>query len=326
MTIKKNIAVLCGGYTSERQISINSAKQIIENIDKNLFNSYLVEVSHEGFYIIFTNEKLKVNLNDFSFESNCEKIKFDYAFIIIHGSPGEDGKIQGYFDIINIPYSSCNVLASAITYNKLACKFFLSNNKNITMAKMIVINKDSCFSIENLVETIGLPCFIKPNTSGSSYGITKVYDKEKIIEAINEARKEDNTVLIEEFINGVEVSCGIVKTKTQTYIFPITEISTKNDFFDTQAKYEDGFTEEITPARISEQTTKLVQETTLKIYDELNCEGIVRVDYIIKNEVPYFLEINSIPGMSAASIVPKQIRVAGKNISEILTEIIQEKL
>ncbi len=324
--MKKNIAIIGGGYTSERQISLNSATQVYNNIDTKLFNKYLLDISLEGCFCIFENNKIRVDLNDFSVVINDHKVKFDFVFIVIHGTPGEDGKIQGYFDMLNIPYSSCNLLCSAITYNKLFSKNILKNNPNISMAKSVVINGNDCFSVDEIVDVLGLPCFVKPNTAGSSFGITKVYEKEKIIDAINHARTEDNTVLIEEFIKGTEVSCGIIKTNKNNYFLPITEIATKNDYFDTEAKYQDGFCDEITPARITDKEAELVQKTTSLIYDLLYCSGIVRVDYIIRNGEAFFLELNSIPGMSAASIVPKQIKAAGLNITDILTELINDKL
>lgn len=324
--MKKNIAIIGGGYTSERQISLNSATQVYNNIDTKLFNKYLLDISLEGCFCIFENNKIRVDLNDFSVFINDHKVKFDFVFIVIHGTPGEDGKIQGYFDMLNIPYSSCNLLCSAITYNKLFSKNILKNNPNISMAKSVVINGNDCFSVDEIVDVLGLPCFVKPNTAGSSFGITKVYEKEKIIDAVNHARTEDNTVLIEEFIKGTEVSCGIIKSNKNSYFLPITEIATKNDYFDTEAKYQDGFCDEITPARITDKEAELVQKTTSLIYDLLYCSGIVRVDYIIRNGEAFFLELNSIPGMSAASIVPKQIKAAGLNITDILTELINDKL
>ena len=322
---KLNIAVLGGGYTSERQISLNSAMQIYNNIDAGKFNAYLVDVAHDGLFCIINENKIKVDLNTFSIIINENPIKFDFAYIVIHGSPGEDGKIQGYLDMVNIPYSSCDVFTSSITFNKIACKKILSGS-GIPMAKSVVVYDDYCFSVEEIIEATGLPCFVKPNTSGSSYGVSKVYQKDNFIDAINEAIKEDPTVIVEEFIEGTEVSCGILKTLKNIHIFPVTEIYTKNDYFDTEAKYTPGITEEITPARISVEESKLVQEYTSQIYDELGCKGIVRVDYIIKKGIPYFLEINSIPGMSAESIIPKQIRTIGKTITEILTEVIEDTL
>ena len=317
----KNIAVLGGGYTSERQISLNSANQVFNNIDKTKYNPYLIDVCEKGLFCIKENKQIAVDLNNFSIIDDGKTIKFDYAYIVLHGSPGEDGKIQGYLDMLKIPYSSCGVFSSAVSFDKIACKKLLADN-NIAMAKSVAINDVAAFSVDEILSITGLPCFVKPSRAGSSFGITKVYEKEKIIDAINIAATEDNNILIEEFINGTEVSCGILKTKKKTYIFPITEICSKNDFFDTTAKYKDGLSDEITPARLSDIEAKSVQQATFEIYDILNCKGIVRVDYIIKNGIPYFLELNSIPGMSAASIIPKQIQAMNLNISDILTEII----
>lgn len=326
MKNKLNIAVLGGGYTSEREISLNSAKQIFANLSTNKCNPFLVDVSYDGMFCITDGQKFKLDLNDFSTIINGIKIKFDFVFIVIHGSPGEDGKIQGYFDILNIPYSSCGVLTSAVTFDKISCKKFLQNNPQIFMAKSIVIDEYSEPSVNQIIKIVGLPCFVKPNTSGSSYGVTKVYEKENFINAVNHARTEDKIVLVEEFIKGIEVSCGAFKTKNTVKVLPVTEISTKKDYFDTQAKYEIGLTEEITPARISKKIIKLVQKTTLLIYKELRCKGIVRVDFIIKNEIPYFLEVNSIPGMSEASIIPKQILAEGLSLTDVLWEIVENEM
>ena len=326
MKKQPNIAVLGGGYSSERQISLNSAKQVFLNLPDEKFNKFLIDVSKDALFCIYENEKIKVDFNDFSINIKGEHIKFDFAFIVLHGSPGEDGKIQGYLDLLNIPYSACGLLASAITFDKIFCKNILQKNPNINLAKSLSINDNKIFTVEEFTDFVGLPCFVKPNTSGSSFGVSKVYIKEKFIDAVNYARKEDDIVLIEEYIKGTEVSCGVLKMETKEYIFPVTEISTNNDFFDTQAKYEDGFTDEITPARISAKATKAVQDTASLIYDELRCKGIVRIDFIVRDDIPYFLEVNSIPGMSEASIIPKQIAAAELNISTILTEIIENEL
>ncbi len=320
----KNIAVLAGGYSSEREISLNSGKQVLNNLDKNLYNSFLVEVNTDGLFCIYQNQKFRVDLNSFSCQINNNIIKFDFAYIVIHGQPGEDGKIQGYLDLLNIPYSSCSVYASAITFNKLACKNLLANT-GVYLAKSTVINNGHAFSIDEIINQIGLPCFIKPNTAGSSFGVTKVYEKENFINAVNVAAQEDDTIIVEEFIKGTEVSCGIIKTNNKNIVLPVTEISTTNDFFDTEAKYKPELTQEITPARISDEETKLVQDFTSFIYDKLELSGIVRIDYIIKDGKPYFLEVNSIPGMSAESIIPKQIRTINKTIQEFLTLVIEDK-
>lgn len=319
----KNIAVIAGGYTSERNISLKSGSQILNNLDKNLYNSYIVEVRKDGFYCKSENNEYKVDLNHFSCIINNKTIQFDFAYISLHGSPGEDGKVQSMLDIINIPYSASGPISSAITFDKFVCKKVLANT-HITQAKSVIIKNDEPFSVDEICDYLGLPCFVKPNTAGSSYGVTKVYDKDKLIDAVNLAKTEDTIVIIEEFISGIEVSCGVLKTSKNSYVLPVTEIDTKNDYFDTEAKYDPKLTDEITPARISAEETKIVQENSSFIYDLLNCKGIVRIDFIIKNKIPYFLEANSIPGMSAESIVPKQIQTIGKTLTEILTEIIED--
>ena len=321
----KNIAVLAGGYTSERQISLNSGSQILENIDKNLYSAYLVDVRKEGFFCLVNGKEYNVDLNNFSTNIEGKPTKFDYAYLALHGSPGEDGKVQALLDMLNIPYSACDVFSSMITFNKIACKKMLTD-EGVAMAKEAIIRGDNPFDVDEIIAKVGLPCFVKPATAGSSFGVTKVYEKDKFIDAVNLARTEDTTIIVEEFIKGTEVSCGILKTPEYQQVFPITEISTKNDYFDTQAKYTPGFTNEITPARITDDETRKVQEATSRIYDIIGCSGIVRIDFIIKEGTPYFIEVNSIPGMSAESIVPKQIRTMGSNMTEILNKVIKTKL
>lgn len=319
----RNIAVLAGGYTSERKISLNSGNQIFNSLDKSLYNAFLVEVNLNGMFCVRNEHKFPVDMNDFSFISPEGTVKFDFAYIALHGSPGEDGQIQGWLDLLGIPYSACGVFASSVTFNKVACKKMLSGS-GVNLAKSLVLFNGQSFDVDEIVNEIGLPCFVKPNTAGSSYGVTKVYKKEDMIDAVNSACEEDDTIIVEEFIEGVEVSCGVLKTEKEEIIFPVTEISTTNDYFDTEAKYTPGLTEEITPARISKSETEAVQSYSSQIYDELECKGIVRIDYIIRKGTPYFLEVNSIPGMSSESIVPKQIRTIGRTMSEILTLVIED--
>lgn len=321
----KNIAVLAGGYTSERQISLNSGNQIYLNLDRSLYNPYLIDVRKEGLFCMLGGKEYKVDINSFSADIEGVPTKFDYAYLALHGSPGEDGKIQAVLDILGIPYSACDAFSSMVTLNKIAAKKLLAD-EGIAMAKMAIIRGENPFDVDEIVDKVGLPCFVKPATAGSSFGVTKVYEKDKFIDAINLARTEDTTIIVEEFIKGVEVSCGILKTPDYEKVFPITEISTKNDYFDTEAKYTPGLTNEITPARISEEETRMVQEATSRIYDIIGCSGIVRIDFIIKEGIPYFIEVNSIPGMSAESIVPKQIRTMGLNMTDILTKVIESKL
>lgn len=321
----KNIAIFAGGYSTERQISINSGSQIYAEMNRKQFNVFLIHVNHDGLYLIHEEKQIKLDLNDLSVIVNGEKIFFDYVINALHGTPGEDGKIQGYLDILKIPYSSCGVFASALTFNKVATKKVLANS-GIEMAKMYIVRKSQSYDIDYIEKNIGFPCFIKPNTAGSSFGVSKVYDKNEVDEAVKLAYTEDDTVIIEEFIEGIEVSCGILKTSKKDYIFPITEIDTKNDYFDTEAKYTPGVTDEITPARVPEHHSVKVQKAALQIYEELDCKGLVRVDFIIKEGIPYFLELNTVPGMSAESIVPKQLKTVGLSIGEIFGEIVKNDL
>ena len=318
----RNIAVLAGGYTSERHISINSGNQIFDSLDKTLYNCFFIEVNSDGMFCVYEGKNYLVNMNDFSFMLKNKKIEFDYAYITLHGSPGEDGKIQGWLELLNIPYSACNVFSSSVSFNKNACKKMLEDTGVYLAQSVALVNGDN-FSVDEVIEKTGLPCFVKPNTAGSSYGVTKVYDKNKLIDAVNLAALEDNVIIVEEFIEGTEVSCGVLKTSDTELVFPVTEIVTINDYFDTQAKYDPSLTQEITPARIPDTETMQVQKFSSMIYDLLNCKGIVRIDYIIRQGKPYFLELNSIPGMSAESIVPKQIRTIGKTLTDILTLIIE---
>ncbi len=324
--MKKNIAIVAGGNSSEYVISINSAEQIANVLDKEKFNVFKVILKGTEWIVNSDNFcDLIVNKDDFSFTLNNQKTKFDCALIIIHGTPGEDGKLQGYFDTLQIPYTSANTLATALTFNKVFSKNYLKPF-NIDLAKFITVKKGDIIDADQIVKTTGLPCFVKPNCGGSSFGITKVKQKEEIKSAIEEAFKEDNEVIIEEFLEGRELTCGLVKTKKDTFIFPPTEIISKNEFFDYEAKYTKGMADEITPAVIPDELTEEVQDLSSQIYDIFQLEGIVRVDYIYSNDKLYFMEVNTVPGMSAASIVPQQIEAAKLNLSEILTLIIEDSI
>jgi D-alanine-D-alanine ligase len=243
--------------------------------------------------------------------------------IAIHGNLGEDGILQAYFEMMKIPYSGSNMLTSAICFNKNICKQMLIGH-DINMAKSITIQKNQEINTEDIVNELGLPLFVKPNTAGSSFGVSKVTQPEQLNLAIENAFAEDNQIIIESFISGTEVSCGIFKSTNNTYVFPITEIDTKNEFFDFEAKYTPGVTDEITPARISDEMSDAVKTNALKIYTILKCKGIARIDFIINNNTPCFLEVNTVPGMSTESIVPQQIRAAGYTVSSILTELIND--
>lgn len=324
--MKKNIAIVAGGDSSESVISLQSAKQISENIDSAKFNVFTIYVKGSNWvYKSENNNDIRINKDDFSFILNNKKTTFDCVFIIIHGTPGENGILQAYFDILNIPYTTAGQLTTALTFDKYVCKTYLKDIDILT-AKAVKLRKNDEINPDNIIKKVGLPCFIKPNNGGSSFGISKVYNKKDIINAVNKAFDEDDEIIIEEFIKGTEITCGLLKTNKNEYIFPLTEIVTKNDFFDYEAKYTDGVTDEITPARVSKDIEQQCKQTSMKIYKFLNCRGIVRVDYIVNNDQLYFLEVNSVPGMSKNSIVPKQIRTMGLSFSDIFTEVIEEAL
>ncbi len=317
----KNIAVLYGGYSSEYDISVKSSKQICSWLDKSKYNVFPILVTKEGWY--YPDEKgILVDKNFFGIIQNNQKITFDYAYVIIHGTPGENGLLTGYLELIGIPHSTCSSIVSALTFNKYFCKLAI-RDLPVNFAKSVLIRKNEKYNKDDILKLVGLPCFVKPNNGGSSCGTSKVKHREDFEEALEKAFKEDTEVIVEEFIQGTEISCGVVKTQTFSAVLPVTEIVPKKEFFDYEAKYTPGMSEEITPARISPQMYELCQQYTSQIYDFLGCKGIVRIDYIIRNEMLYFLEINTIPGMSEASIVPQQAKVFGISMTELLSHVIE---
>ena len=324
MAKKRNIAVVAGGYSSEHDVSIRSAKGIIDNLDTNRYNVYLVILEKDKWYVSLPNQQqIAVDKNDFSAEIGNEKIRFDLAYITIHGTPGEDGLLQGYFDMLNIPYSCCGVLAASLTFNKYACTHYL-RSFGINAANSILLRQGDCVSNQRVIAEIGLPCFIKSNVGGSSYGCTKVKTEEEIQPAIALAFNEGREVIIESYMKGTEVTCGVFKTKKRAVALPVTEVVTHNEFFDYDAKYK-GEVDEITPARITNELRDKIQTLTLKIYDIIGCHGIIRTDYIIyENGQINLLEINTTPGMTETSFVPQQIRAAGMTVKDVLTELIED--
>lgn len=322
--MKINVAILAGGDSSESIISLKSAEQIRSILDSDKFNTFTVYV--KGSEWVLTSDKFCdtiINKDDFSFSWDNQKIKFDFALIAIHGTPGEDGKLQAYFELLNIPYSTPDILSSAIAFNKYACKAYLDYS-GIPSSKAILIRKNDEYNTSQIISKLGLPCFVKPNAGGSSFGISKVKNESDLVPAIDLALKEDNEVIIEALLKGTEVSCGIVKTKSREIIFNSTEIVSENDFFDYEAKYTNGKAQEITPARISKIAEKRVKEITSKIYNTLNCRGLIRIDYMIDKDMPTFIEVNTVPGMSAESIIPKQANNYGISMTELFTIIIED--
>jgi len=319
--MKKNIAIVAGGNQSEVVVSLKSAAGIYSFINKEKYNLYIVTIIGKEWTVECDSKKIAIDKNDFSFVFNNQKITFDFAYITIHGMPGEDGKLQGYFDMLEIPYSCCGVLAAALTFNKFFCNNYLKSF-GINVAKSILLRKGESISAKEVVEKLGLPCFIKPNAGGSSFGVTKVKNAEQVLPAIELAFTEGDEVIMESFLSGTEVTCGIYKAKGRKTVLPVTEVVSENEFFDFDAKYN-GQVKEITPARLSEELTKKIQQQTSSIYDIIEAKGIIRVDYIIaKDETIYLLEVNTNPGMTATSFIPQQVSAAGMSMEEVMDEII----
>lgn len=323
--MKRNIAIVAGGDTSEIVVSLRSAQGIYSFIDKEKYNLFIVEMEGRRWEVQLPDgSKTPVDRNDFSFMNGAEKIVFDFAYITIHGTPGEDGRLQGYFDMLRIPYSCCGVLAAAITYNKFVCNQYLKAF-GVRISESMLLRQGQSVSDEDVVEKIGLPCFVKPNLGGSSFGVTKVKTREQIQPAIAKAFSEAKEVMIEAFMGGTELTCGCYKTEQKSVVFPLTEVVTHNEFFDYDAKYN-GQVDEITPARVSEELAQRVKALTSAIYDILGCSGIIRVDYIItEGEKINLLEVNTTPGMTATSFIPQQVRAAGLDIKDVMTDIIENK-
>ena len=325
--MKPVIAIIAGGYSSEYVVSLKSARGIWTFMDRENFDVYIVLITKERWSVFLeTESEIPIDKNDFSFIRGDRRIGFDFAYITIHGAPGENGRLQGYFDMLDIPYSCCGVLAAALTFDKYYCNRFVQT-LGVRTAPSILLRKGETRKPEEIVAGLGLPLFIKPNAGGSSFGTTKVTSAGQIQPAIALALEEGSDVLIESYLPGTEVTCGCYKTKGRIRALPVTEVVSKNDFFDYDAKYNPDSAEEITPARISGELTAEIQQLTEKIYDRTGAKGIIRVDYIISpaGEV-WMLEINTTPGMTATSFIPQQVSAAGLNMTEVLTEIIEENM
>ena len=323
--MKRIIAIVAGGDTSEYHVSLRSAQGLYSFIDKDRYELYIVVMHGLDWYVLLEgDERVDIDRNDFSFTHDGREVKFDFAYITIHGTPGEDGLLQGYFDMLRIPYSCCGVLAASLTYDKFVCNQYLKSY-GIPVAESILLRAGQHIDDERVLQEIGLPCFIKPSLGGSSFGVTKVKTREQIQPAIEKAFHEAKEVVIESFLDGTEITCGCYKTATKSVAFPITEVVTSNEFFDYDAKYN-GQVDEITPARIPDSLRDRVQQVSLAIYDILGAYGIIRVDYIItKGDKINLLEVNTTPGMTATSFIPQQVRAAGLDIKDVMTDIIEEK-
>ena len=323
---KKNIAIVAGGDSSEYVVSVRSGANVLKAIDQKLFTPQLVRIKGEEWIVLDGENKIAdIDKSDFSFTVNGQKCKFDYAYIIIHGTPGEDGLLQGYFEMLHIPYSSCDVQSSSLTFNKFFCNNYLRSFE-IPMAQSVRLITGEKYSAEQIIETLGLPLFVKPSAGGSSFGVTKVKEAKDLVEAVNKALDESPEAIIEQFIDGKEFTVGVVKTGQRKLVLPVTEVIPKNEFFNYESKYIPGMADEITPARISEELTLKVQALSSRIYDLCSCSGIVRIDYILNEGTFYFLEVNTVPGMTETSFIPQQIKAMGLNLSDLLTDIIQSGL
>ena len=318
--MKRKIAIIAGGDSSEHEVSLRSAAGLYSFMDKERYDITIVVLKGKDWH---TEDGCPIDKNDFSFTREGVKHTFDFAYITIHGTPGENGLLQGYLDMLHIPYSCCDVLAASLTFNKYACNHYLSAF-GIRISPSVLLRRGDAYDAKAIIDQIGLPCFIKSNVGGSSFGCTKVKTLEQAVPAIERAFEEGDEVICEAFMKGTEVTCGVYKTRKKAVAFPITEVVTHNEFFDYNAKYK-GEVDEITPARIPDDVRDAIQATTLRIYDIIGANGIIRVDWIITEKGIHLLEVNTTPGMTPTSFIPQQVRAAGLDIKEVLTDIIENK-
>ena len=326
--MKKTIAIVCGGDSSEHDVSMRSAEGIASFIDPDRYNIYKVEVRAGKWEALLPDgQRSAVSKDDFSFQVAGSRVRPDFTYITIHGAPGENGELQGYFDLIKMPYSTSGVLVEAMTYDKFVLNNYMrAYGVSVADSLLVKTGRDKEVSDEEIVERIGLPCFVKPSRGGSSFGTTKVKTIEALRPAIDLALKEGEDVMVEAFMDGMELTCGCYKTREKSVVFPITEVVSKNEFFDYAAKYNNE-SDEITPARISDRLAERVSKLTSMLYDILGCYGIIRIDYIITaGDKINLLEINTTPGMTATSFIPQQVRAAGLDIRDVMTDIIEDKL
>lgn len=327
--MKKNIALLAGGYSGEYVISIGTAKTIEQNLDADRYNTYKIIVTRDDWWHETADgAKISVDKNDFSLTIDGAKIHFDAVFIAIHGTPGEDGRIQGYLDMLQIPYTSCNAIVSALTFNKSYCNKVVKAFNIVNIANSVHLIKGEPYSMGAILDELRLPVFVKPNESGSSLGVSKVKKIEELLPAIEKAFSEDDQVLVEEFIEGRELTIGVYKVAGKLHALPATEIVSNNEFFDYEAKYTPGVTSEITPAQISDPIREQLETKAAYIYRHLNCRGVVRMDFILQqpSNKLYFLEVNTMPGQSENSIVPQQVRAAGIDLKTFYGDLLDETL
>jgi D-alanine-D-alanine ligase len=318
------IAVISGGYSQESVISARSAAMVMNNIDKSRFSPVLVKIDKESWSAQWNSTWLPIDKNDFSFTAGTEKIKFDLVFMMIHGTPGEDGILQGYFELMGLPYTTGDVLNMALTFDKAATKTALEHRGFLT-APSVLLFRDEVFSKNGIIKKVGIPCFVKPNRGGSSFGASRVDNEEDLMVAIEKAFSTGGEALIESFIEGTEVTSGVISYRGKPRSLPITEIVPHNSFFDFNAKYE-GASDEVTPARINSAVYAEIQRQCERIYQLLNCRGMIRVDFLIKENTPYVMEVNTVPGFSEQSIIPQQAAVDGISKTELISIVIDSVL
>lgn len=319
--MKKRIAVLAGGNTGEDVISHRSAGMVMSHIDRNLYDPWKVIFDKNGRFVETEDGKVEINLNDFSFDLKGETLKFDKVFVMIHGDPGENGRVQGYFDLIGMPYSTGGVLPMALTAGKFYLNAFL-RERGFHCAKSILHRGNTQVETQAIVRELGLPVFVKPNNGGSSLATSRCDLQDEISEAVSKALEVDHEVIIEEFLPGTEVTSGVIVRDGRTLALPLTEILSENKFFDFEAKYE-GASKEITPARISAELTSEIQEISSRIFNLLDCRGMIRIDYIIRENKPHVVEVNTVPGFSEASIIPQQAAALGISKTELITMVLE---
>ena len=325
--LKRNIAIVCGGDSSEHDVSLRSAQGLYSFFDKERYNVYIVDIKGQDWHVELAGGiTARIDRNDFSFVEDGKAKLFDYAYITIHGTPGENGILQGYFDLIGLPYSTSGVLVEAMTFDKFVLNQYL-RGYGISVADSLLIRQgyEQLVSDDVIEQRIGMPCFVKPAADGSSFGVSKVKNKDQLAPAIRKAMLESSEIMVEQYLEGTEISIGVYKTHDKSVVLPATEVVTSNEFFDYDAKYN-GQVQEITPARLSEDVTRRVREITSHIYDILHCNGIIRIDYIISKEGKIsMLEVNTTPGMTPTSFIPQQVRAAGLEMKNVLTDIVENQ-
>ena len=322
--MKKNVVVIAGGNSSEFGVSIKSGNYVFSEVDGERYNKYLMILQGKDWHIEIGDKKYQVDKNDFSFDLDGQKIVLDFAYITIHGNPGENGMLQGYLDMMNVPYSTCSTLCEALTFDKYTCTNYL-HGFGINTTQPIMLTKGQMYDKEVVLEAVGLPCFVKPNAEGSSFGVSKVKTADEFDAAMQEAFSKCKEVLVEAFIDGTEFTCGLYKVGGKKVIFPVAEVIPKKEFFDFEAKYDATKSDEIIPGRFPEEITDQIQSMASEVYDLLRCEGIIRMDGFVKGDEVIMLEVNTTPGMTANSFVPKMIRVMGTTLKEVITEIVEDK-